>query len=90
MTREDVNKLPICIKCKWCLPKTIDHTNWTEYQFYCKNNIASIDTIKGDETYMNCILINGDGKCDTFEEPKLTWFERFMAFMNKDKEKCLE
>lgn len=78
MTRADIEKKSICVNCKWCLAKTIEHSTWTEYQFYCKNAISSIDPVRGDETYLPCIMINSNGECAAFCKPGLSWFEKFL------------
>lgn len=78
MKREEADKKHICVKCKWCEPKTIEHQSWTEYRFYCKNAVSFIDPVKGDESYMDCIFINSEAECPDYEEPNTSWFERFI------------
>lgn len=77
MTQKEAKQKKVCVKCKWCKQVTYEHPNWTEYEFFCKNNIVHIDPVTGDETYMRCINQNREGECELYEEEKVSWLERF-------------
>lgn len=88
MTQEEAKRIPVCARCKWCIIENKEHQYWNEYQFLCKNAISTLDPIKGDEVYMNCLLVNGNADCKNFELPKKSWIERFLdALTGKNKEK---
>lgn len=85
--REDIKNKSICVNCKFCKQESVEHQSWTEYKFFCTNNISSLDFVRGDETYMNCVLANPDGKCESFTPPKVSNFEKFLNFiLGKKKE----
>lgn len=85
LTRKDIEQKAICVNCKYCLQETIEHKHWTEYKYFCTNSVSSLDPVKGDETYMPCIMINTDAECENFEVPQLTKFERFIEILTGKK-----
>ena len=86
--RTDIKDKAICVNCKYCKQESIEYGSWTEYKFLCTNCITSLDFVRGDETYMNCVLANPEGQCELFTRPKDSRFERFLNFIfGKNKEK---
>lgn len=85
MTQEEAKQKKVCVKCKWCKQITIEHQNWTEYEFLCTNNIVYIDPVTGEEKYMTCQNQNREGECELFEEAKVSWLERLFK-VKKDEQ----
>lgn len=66
ISQEEAEKKTVCVKCKWCSSKSVEHDCWTEYTFKCRNAVTSIDLVTGDETYADCRLVNTEGECENF------------------------
>lgn len=85
LSRKDVEQKAICVNCKYCLQESIEHKHWTEIKFYCTNKISNLDPVRGDETYMPCILVNPNAECPDYEIPQLSKFERFIEVLTGKK-----
>ena len=85
MNREELKNKSICAECKHCKQVVVEHIHWTEYKFYCTNNIVSLDPVKGDEAYAPCVLVNSDAECKDFERPKVSKFYKFLELLSGKK-----